>query len=367
MKQGMVIAYTIACFAILIVGVAGLSLLIPQLDLSGCFGLSRWVEKEISTGYLMLRAGFPACVKLERITAEQNRLERGLYSLLNALEADWTDPLQILASELPSFIYIPTEQSQEPKEQVPEEEPYEDEALAALGPLQLPEVVPSKDVEPMQPRVVDRTKEGSVVAIYHTHASELYHQPGMNLEFDSYHLPNSTETGVLQVGKHLTACLESLGVSVTHSLRLHDTPSFTKAYQESAKTVSSLVKENPALAMVFDIHRDGVKGVEYVKEIEGRQTAQILIVVTTNDYLPNPHWQENLAFATELKKNMDYLYPGLCRGIMIVRDSRFNQHLHSQLLLLEIGNYTHTIEPALRSAELLANVIAKMVKEKNLR
>ena len=349
---------------------AKVSFRILQWDLSTYF--KSWLAEGAGTGYLLLRAGLPACCELEGSLAEQSSLERGWSSLLDVLETDWTDPLHILASELPSLRHVPNVPPQYDNDGQSTPEPAameEEETLAALGPLRLPEPVPQVQ-ELLPPSRVPEpvvTLQGPLVALYHTHASELYHRPGMNLEFDSYHLANSTDTGIIQVGQHLAASLESLGVPTIHSLVLHDTPSFTRAYQESAKTVTELVREYPTLQMIFDIHRDGAKGAQYITNIDGQPTAQILIVVTTDDYLPNPNWRENYAFATELKREMDQLYPGLCRGIMVVRDSRFNQHLHPQLLLLEIGNYNHTIEPALRSAELLANVIAKLVKEKKLR
>jgi stage II sporulation protein P len=53
------------------------------------------------------------------------------------------------------------------------------------------------------------------------------------------------------------------------------------------------------------------------------------------------------------------MYPGLMRPTQVRRDARYNQHLHPNSLLIEIGSVENTLEEALLAAELLANVLAE--------
>jgi len=57
----------------------------------------------------------------------------------------------------------------------------------------------------------------------------------------------------------------------------------------------------------------------------------------------------------------DAMYPGLFRP-MLVRNSRYNQHLAPGAMLLEIGATGNTMPEALRSVEYLANVFEKVFK-----
>ena len=74
-------------------------------------------------------------------------------------------------------------------------------------------------------------------------------------------------------------------------------------------------------------------------------------------------WQQNLTYAKRIAEKMKEMYPGLLQRIEM-RDTTYNQDLHPRSLLVEIGDYHNTTHEAVRSARLLADVIASVVLEK---
>jgi len=200
-----------------------------------------------------------------------------------------------------------------------------------------------------------------LVGIYHTHASELYCGSG-GTGGGVYHVFNSFNTGVLNVGRRLAEGLRMKGIPVIHMKTLHDSDKWERAYIRSAHTAREMVRRYPSIKLLLDIHRDGVKGVNMTTEINGQKAARVLIIVTNDKYgLPHPNWRENHKLALQLNARMEAMYPGLSRGVRVVDYARYNQHVHPGALLLEVGNYTDEQKAALVSADLLANVIASML------
>jgi len=55
------------------------------------------------------------------------------------------------------------------------------------------------------------------------------------------------------------------------------------------------------------------------------------------------------------------MYPGLFRP-MLIRNSRYNQHVAPGAILIEVGATGNTMPEALRSVEYLANVFEEVFK-----
>lgn len=210
--------------------------------------------------------------------------------------------------------------------------------------------------------------KGPLVAIYHTHTSESYKTDDFNPEEpDAYHEWNSERTGIVIVGKALAQTLAArYGIPVVHSHKIFDYPVHPEAYYNSEKTVRSIVSRYPKLQMVFDIHRDAPGERDpFVTELGGTKVGQVAIVVTTalQSPLEHPNWSKNYAFAKRLSAKMEEMYPGLFRRIIRVDKARYNQHLFPTSLILEIGTYETHIRQAVRTADLLADVIASVLYE----
>lgn len=202
------------------------------------------------------------------------------------------------------------------------------------------------------------SKEKPLVGIYHTHTAESF-IPDSGVA----HRPGGQCGDIVDVGKALANQLEKAGVKAIHSSAIHDYPSFMKAYGSSEATAQKMLGENPSLQMIFDIHRDAEKRENVTAVVNGIQVAKIAIVVANGHQdLPQPHWQQNYAFAKLIEAKLNEKYPGLCRGILL-EEWRYNQHLHPRALLLEVGSQESSKEEAIRSIELLGDILVEILAE----
>lgn len=203
------------------------------------------------------------------------------------------------------------------------------------------------------------TRSEPLVGIYHTHTSEAYVPT-----FGKTHAPGGQKGDIVEVGAALATSLEKVyGIAALHNQTIHDYPSFMKAYAPSEISAQKMLQEHKSIQMLFDIHRDADKRENTLAVVEGEEAARIRIVVAIGQPdLPQPHWQQNHAFAKLIEAKMNEMYPGLSRGILLV-DWRYNQHLHPRALLLEVGAQENSCEEAKRSMKLFANVLAEIFRE----
>ncbi|WP_188396592.1 stage II sporulation protein P [Sporomusa sp. GT1] len=197
-----------------------------------------------------------------------------------------------------------------------------------------------------------------LVGIYHTHTAEAF-IPNSGVT----HRPGGQHGEIVEVGAALAKQLEKNGVKAIHSTTIHDYPSFMKAYGPSEITAQKMLAENPSIQMIFDIHRDADKRQNVTLMANDLPIAKITIVVATGQQdLPQPHWQQNHAFAKLIDAKLNAKFPGLCRGIQLV-EWRYNQHLHPRALLIEVGSQESSKEEAMRSMEILGDILAEILAE----
>jgi stage II sporulation protein P len=196
-----------------------------------------------------------------------------------------------------------------------------------------------------------------VVAIYHTHTSESF-IPSSGVA----HSPGGQRGQIIEVGDALIQALAKQGISGVQDTTIHDSPSFMKAYGASEVTVKRLLKENPSIQMIFDIHRDAAKRENMITTVNGETVAKFSIVVAQGQTdLPQPHWKENYALAKLIDEKCNEKYPGVFKGITLDQ-WRYNQHLHPHALLLEVGSEETSEEEAARCMDLLGDVIAEILQ-----
>lgn len=207
--------------------------------------------------------------------------------------------------------------------------------------------------------------ESPQVLIIHTHGSEAYVPNGNYEESDSYRTQNK-EYSVIKVGDELVSALESQGISVIHDREIYDYPSYIGSYGRSLTAATSYVKQYPSIQVIIDLHRDALMeddGTVYktVAEINGETCAQVMLVVGTNGTgLSHDGWSNNFSLATKLQASMNEKYPTLARPISL-REERFNQHLSSGALLLEVGTNGNTIEEAIKSVGYFADCLGDVL------
>ena len=201
-----------------------------------------------------------------------------------------------------------------------------------------------------------------LVAIYHTHTSECF-VPTSGVT----HRPSGQQGDIVDVGAALAERLESHGIRVIHNTKVHDYPSFMKAYGPSEETVKQILAEYPSIQMLFDIHRDAEKRENSIALVNGTTIARMAIIVAVGqEGLEQPHWQQNHAFAKLLDARLNQYYPGLSKGIQLV-EWRYNQHLHPRALLLEVGSHENSKEEAINTVRIFGDILAEIIAENQIK
>lgn len=219
---------------------------------------------------------------------------------------------------------------------------------------------PSEDDTPKFTQAKTRLPGKPLVGIYHTHTAESF-IPSTGVA----HRPGGQIGEICDVGKALVETLENNGIPAIQDVTINDYPSFMKAYSASEVTLKRMLKENPSLQMVFDLHRDAEKREYVVSEINGKTAAKISIIVAQGQKdLPQPNWKKNYAMAKLIDRKLNEKYPGLSRGIQLV-EWRYNQHLHPHALIIEVGSHETSTQEAIYAIQMLGNVLTEILNEEN--
>ena len=210
---------------------------------------------------------------------------------------------------------------------------------------------------------IDINKEN--ITIFHTHTCESY-TPTEQYNYQQTGNFRTTDLNysVVRVGDELTNYLMGYGFNVVHDKTYHDYPAYTGSYTRSKTTVENILKSNPS-DIIIDLHRDAIgskSNYDPSVKIGDDTVAQLMFVIGTNGGgLYHPNWQSNLKFAIELQQKANEIYPGLFKT-MIVRNSRYNQHLGKAACIIEVGATGNTLEQCMNSMKYLAKVLDEYKK-----
>ena len=200
---------------------------------------------------------------------------------------------------------------------------------------------------------------GPKVLIYHTHSQEAF--------ADS--VDGDASTTIMGVGGYLAELLNTRGIETIHHEGIYDLidgkMDRSKAYQLAEPEIRNILKENPSIEVVIDLHRDGVaKTTHLVTEIHGKPTAQIMFFNGLSrtrkngeiTYLNNPYREDNLATSFQMQLMAARYYPGFTRRIYL-KSYRYNMNLAPKSMLIEAGAQTNTVEEMRNAMEVLADVL----------
>ena len=200
----------------------------------------------------------------------------------------------------------------------------------------------------------------SNIIIFHTHTCESY----TSSKKYSYTPTGNFRTtdlkySVARVGDELTKYLKKYNFNVTHNKTYHDYPSYNGSYSRSLSTVSGILKKTKA-DIIIDLHRDAIgsySGYAPTIKIGEDECAQIMFVIgTEGGKLKHPNWKSNLRFAIKMQELANKEYPGLFKPI-ILRNSRYNQHLGKAACIIEVGSTGNNLEQCLNSMKYLSKII----------
>lgn len=203
----------------------------------------------------------------------------------------------------------------------------------------------------------------SNIIIFHTHTCESYTS---SEKYDYTPTGNYRTTdldySVARVGDELTKYLEKYEFKVTHDKTYHDYPSYTGSYTRSLSTVTKLLKTTKA-DIIIDLHRDAIGSYSSYAptvKIGEDECAQVMFVMGTDGgKLKHPNWKSNLQFAIKMQELANNTYPGLFKPI-ILRNSRYNQHLGKAACIIEVGSTGNTLEQCMNSMKYLSEIFNKL-------
>lgn len=219
-----------------------------------------------------------------------------------------------------------------------------------------------------EPLTLDMSGGGPKILIVHTHATEAYTAEGAQ-KYSSGESDRSMDASenVTAVGTEIAQYFNDRGIETLHDTELHDYPSFNGSYADALESTERYLDEYPSIQIVLDIHRDSVvyddgTKVKLVTEINGRDAAQLMFVVGTDEKgLYHPQWRENLKFAIQLQNKIDERYPNLMRYINL-RQERFNGHTTNGSLIIEVGTSGNTLSEAKYGMQCAAECIADFLE-----
>ncbi len=211
--------------------------------------------------------------------------------------------------------------------------------------------------------------EKPTVLIYHTHTTETYEL--LDRGFYSNDRGSRSENAgenMVRVGDEICQVLEKNGYKTIHDKTIYD-KKYSGAYERSCENISKILKENPSIQIVLDVHRDAIyqkdsSRIKPVTDINGRKAAQIMIISGCEDgNVTNfPNWEKNLSFAVQLQNKLKNDNPQLVRPLMFC-SRKYNMHLTPCSLLVEFGTDANTLAEAVYSAELFAESLSEFLKE----
>ena len=194
-----------------------------------------------------------------------------------------------------------------------------------------------------QPFSAVLTGEGPQVLILHTHGSEGYTPaPGEEVVWSGNYRTTDTRYNVVRVGDEIARVLGEAGISVLHDRTLYDYPSYNEAYDRSLAAVQTYLAQYPSIQFVLDVHRDAIE------DAEGNQYKVVSAV------------EEGTAAQEETLRE----YPTLMRP-MLLRNSRYNQHVAPGALLLEVGAAGNAPEEAVLAGQLFAQCMAEVLQARS--
>ena len=206
------------------------------------------------------------------------------------------------------------------------------------------------------------------ILVIHTHSSEAYTQAGLDhYEASDTNRTEDTNYNIVRIGDELTDILTGAGLNVIHDRGIYDYPSYTGSYNRSGAAIAQYLESYPSIRIVLDIHRDalGSDGVVYktMAEEQGVCASQIMLLVGTDESgLEHPDWRQNLALAMYMQNAVTQANPTLMRPVDLVRQ-RYNQHLSTGSLIIEVGSSGNTLQEALAAIRLFGNAVAPALCE----
>lgn len=126
------------------------------------------------------------------------------------------------------------------------------------------------------------------------------------------------------------------------------------SYVATREFLTNKLKQQSDFDLIIDLHRDAVSKSISTVTINNKNYAKILFVMNKN--FPN------IELAKEFNNIINEKYPGLSRGIYDKYNDDFNQDLHENVILLELGANYNTFDEVENTIDALVESIKELLK-----
>ncbi|WOV88804.1 stage II sporulation protein P [Sporosarcina oncorhynchi] len=220
------------------------------------------------------------------------------------------------------------------------------------------EDIPEEEVEPeLEIQTEPEQKIGSLL-LYFTHSTEAY-QPITKSVDGKIAVSNHQTENVMKMGDKLKAQLDMYGVETD---TLKKAVPYVRAYRDMRPYVKKRISEKD-YDLIIDVHRDSV-GPDKTTIVHGSERyAKVAFVVGTD----NPNYKKNEAMTNRLKTEMEKRIPGITRNVIPKGgagvDGKYNQDLHPNIILLELGGIGNTEDELNRTIAVIAESVKEMLEQ----
>ncbi len=137
--------------------------------------------------------------------------------------------------------------------------------------------------------------------------------------------------------------------------------SYSKSYDASRFLLEDAITNYPTINYYIDIHRDSASYDITTVNIDGKQCARFMFIVGED----NPTFSTNLELSNKLNDELNKIHPNFTRGVLGKSGSNvngiYNQDLHLNAILIEVGGQYNSIEEVNCSLAYLAESFRKVV------
>lgn len=201
--------------------------------------------------------------------------------------------------------------------------------------------------------------EAPQIYIYHTHGTEAYTRTPYSYYSGSSWRSEDPERNVVAVGAVMAETFRQAGFNVIHNTFQYDAGGYyNTSYDRSRAGLVEYLEANPSIALVIDLHRDGLtssSGTPYalVCDVGGETIAQVMLFIGTDASSNTPtEWRKNFALALSLQRGLQK-YPDFARPVSLA-SNKYNQSEHTGAILIEVGGHGNTLIQGMKSAQLFA-------------
>ena len=202
--------------------------------------------------------------------------------------------------------------------------------------------------------------EAPVVLIIHSSCREAYSNGSYYYTDDSFY---SNENNISLVGKIICDTLNDNNINTIHIDDIFANGSIYNSNVEFEKALNQALKMYPSISYVFDVSRDIIINDDLsmnkmVSNINGKDIAQIKLIIGSSSDENKTFWHKNLSFASKLaENNSDLIYD------VTLSKFELTQNISPISMRIDVGAFSNSIDEAILAGNELALRICNLLSQ----